>query len=280
MADVSSTFVTQYEGEVHVQYQQGGSRLRNTVRLKSGVVGSTTRFMKIGKGTATQKTRNGAVTPMNVNHAHVEAVLQDWYAPDYVDKLDEFKIQHDERRALAQAGGYAVGRKIDEILIAAALKSLPASQILGSGTAVMTLDNCLDAFALLNEASVPDDGNRFAVVGPQQWNTLLKIEQFANADYVGDGDFAWLRGTESKRWLNTVWMMHTGLEKTGNGASVATKCLMYHKSALGLAESGEGIASEINYIPEKAAFLCNNMISAGAAAIDQEGIVCIHVKNK
>ena len=280
MADISSSFVTQYEGEVHVQYQQGGSRLRNTVRVKPGVVGSSTKFMKIGKGVATQKTRNGAVTPMNVDHAQVEAVLQDWYAPDYVDKLDEFKIQHEERRALAQAGGYAVGRKVDEIIIAAALNTLSAGRILGTGAAVMTLDNCLDAFAMLNEASVPDDGNRFAIVGPQQWNTLLKIEQFANADYVGDGDFAWLKGMESKRWLNTVWMMHTGLEKTGSGASAATKCLMYHKSALGLAEGGSGVISEINYIAEKASFLCNNMISAGAVAIDQEGIVCLHVKNK
>lgn len=280
MADVSSTFITQYEGEVHVQYQEGGSRLRNTVRVKSGVVGSTTKFMKIGKGVATQKTRNGMVTPMNVDHSQVEAVLQDWYAPDYVDKLDEFKIQHDERRALAQAGGYAVGRKIDEIIIAAALKNLPAGHILGTGAALLTLDNCLEAFALLNEAAVPDDGNRFAIVGPQQWNALLKIEQFANADYVGDGDFAWLKGTESKRWLNTVWMMYTGLEKTGSGATAATKCLMYHKSAVGLAENGNGVKSEINYVPEKAAYLCNNMIAAGAVAIDQDGIVCIHVKNK
>lgn len=280
MADISSAFVVQYEAEVHVQYQQGGSRLRNTVRVKDGVVGASTKFTKIGKGVATQKTRHGNVTPMNVNHDQVEAFFQDWYAPDYVDKLDEYKINHDERRVLAQAGGYAVGRKIDEIIIAAALAELPEDRILGTGTSVLTLDDCLDAFALLNEANVPDDGARFAVVGPHQWNALLKIDQFAKADYVGGEEFAWLKGAESKRWLNTVWMMHTGLPKTGAGASAATKCLMYHKTAVGLGENGRGITSEINYVPEKAAFLCNNMISAGAAAIDRDGIVCFHVKNK
>lgn len=280
MADVSAHFVEQYQGEVHVQYQQSGSRLRNTVRLKPGVVGSSTKFMKIGKGVATQKTRGGTVTPMNVDHSQVEAFLQDWYAPDYVDKLDEFKIQHDERRALSQAGGYAVGRKVDEIIIAAALKDLPATQVIGTGVTVLGLDECLEAFARLNEAGAPDDGNRFAVVGPLQWNALLKIKQFAAAEYVGDGDFAWLKGTESKRWLNTVWMMHTGLEKTGSGAATATKCLMYHKTAIGLAENGGGVVSEINYVPEKAAYLCNNMISAGAVAIDQDGIVCLHAKNR
>lgn len=280
MADIAGSFITQYAGEVHVQYQQGGSRLRNTVRVKEGVVGATTKFTKIGKGIATQKTRNGAITPMNVDHAQVEAVLQDWYAPDYVDKLDELKVQHSERRALSQAGGYAVGRKIDEIIIKAALLNLPSGQIMGSGTALLDLDNCLEAFAAMNQASVPDDGERFAIVGPLQWNALLKIEQFANADYVGDEEFAWLKGAESKRWLNTVWMMHTGLPQTGTGASAATRCLMYHRSAIGLAENGQGIFTEVNYVPEKAAWLCNNMISAGAVAIDQEGIVSMHVKNR
>lgn len=280
MADISNSFVVQYAGEVHVQYQQGGSRLRNTVRLKEGVVGASTKFTRIGKGVATQKTRNGQVTPMNVDHSQVEAILQDWYAPDYVDKLDEYKVQHSERRALSQAGGYAVGRKIDEIIITAALNGLPVGQVLGSGAAVLTLDNCLEAFAMMNSASVPDDGDRFAIVGPLQWNALLKIEQFANADYVGDKEFAWLKGAESKRWLNTVWMMHTGLEKTGTGTTAGTKCLMYHRSALGLAENGKGVTTEVNYVPERAAWLCNNMISAGAVAIDQQGIVCMHAKDK
>ena len=34
---------------------------------------------------------------------------------------------------------------------------------------------------------MPDDGQRYAVVGWKQWSELLDIEEFANADYVGDG---------------------------------------------------------------------------------------------
>lgn len=279
MADISSAFVVQYETEVHLAYQQGGSRLRNTVRLKTGVVGASARFTKIGKGVATRKTRNGSVVPMNVEHSRAEAVLQDWYAPDYVDKLDEYKINHDERKALSTSGGYAVGRKIDEIIIAAAQSDLPAGQTIGDGTTVADIDSCLDAFALLNAAEAPDDGQRYAIVGPHQWNALLKIDQFAKSEYVGES-LPWLKGTESKRWLNTVWMLHTGLVRTGSGATAATKCLMYHKTALGLAENGTGISSEINYVPEKAAYLCNNMISAGAVAIDVSGVACMYFKDK
>lgn len=279
MADISSAFVRQYEAEVHVAYQQGGSRLRNSVRVQTGVVGRSTTFTRIGKGQATQKTRKGDVVTMDVDHSQVECLLSDWYAPDYVDKLDEFKIKHDERRVLTQAGAYAVGRKVDDLVISAATSAVTAANTVGTGAAVLGLDNCLEAFALLNEADVPDDGQRYAIIGPRQWNALLKIEQFANSEYVGN-DYAWLKGREAKRWLNIVWMMHNGLTKTGSGATAATKCLLYHKTAVGLGENGSGIKAEINYVPQKVAHLCNNMISCGAVVIDPQGVVCLHVKDK
>lgn len=274
MADVSNVFVTQYQAEVQLAYQRQGSKLRPTVRVKSGIVGATTKFPKIGKGTATQKTRHADVTPMNVDHQMVTCQLEDWYAPDYVDKLDEFKINYDERQVLALSGAYAVGRKVDELLLAAATTGLPAGQIVGTGTAAIDLATIMSAFERINDADVPDDGQRFAWVGPKQWNQLLMIDQFAKSNYVKD-DYPWLKGTEARRWLNTIWQMHTGLPKVGSSIS----CLWYHRSALGLAENSTGILSEINYVPEKVAHLCNNMIGAGSCRIDNTGIVMMNVLN-
>lgn len=278
MADVSNVFVRMYEAEVHVAYQQGGSQLRNTVRVKSGVVGESTTFPIIGKGEAKQKVRHADVEPMNVDHDKVTVSIGDWYAPDYVDKLDEYKIKHDERKALTDSGAYAIGRKVDELIIEATTTA--AASVVGTGASVLNLDAYLEGFALLNEGEVPDDGQRFAIVGPRQWNQLLKIDQFAKASYVGENVYSWLKGREAKKWLNITWMMHTGLTKTGEGAAAATKCLMYHKSAIGLAENGNGITAEINYIPEKVSYLCNNMIACGAGAIDPKGIVVLHGKDK
>ena len=34
---VSESFIKQFEAEVHLCYQQNGSKLRNTVRYKNGV---------------------------------------------------------------------------------------------------------------------------------------------------------------------------------------------------------------------------------------------------
>lgn len=46
---VSESFIKQFEAEVHLCYQQNGSKLRNTVRYKNGVKGSSTVFQKVGK---------------------------------------------------------------------------------------------------------------------------------------------------------------------------------------------------------------------------------------
>ncbi len=51
-------------------------------------------------------------------------------------------------------------------------------------------------------------------------------------------------------------------------------CLAWHKDAVGYAES-MAQKSEVNYIPEKTSFLVSSMFSAGAVAIDDEGIVKI-----
>ena len=44
---IESVFVKQFEADVHTAYQQMGTKLRNTVRSKSNVVGAATTFQKL-----------------------------------------------------------------------------------------------------------------------------------------------------------------------------------------------------------------------------------------
>jgi hypothetical protein len=264
-ADVSDAFIAKYLSEVHEAYQQKGSKLRNCVRLKTGIEGSTAIFQVAGKGSAGLKTRHGNVPLMNVLHSSVTATLQDWYAADYVDKLDELKTNIDERMVQTNAGAFALGRKVDS-LITTVLDS-------GAGTTDTTVTlglsktRILTAFQTLNAADVPDDGNRWAVVGPHQWNELLNLAEFKSSDYVGN-IYPWLNGTESRKWLGINWMMHSGLPAA---AANVTKCFIWHQSAVGLAE-GTDLKLFVDWVPEKAAHLIDHMISAGAVTIDSTGI--------
>ena len=264
---IDQAFIKQFEREVHEAYQRMGSKLRNTVRSKNNIKGATTVFQKVGKGTASTKSTHGIVPVMNLEHSNVEAVLQDYYAGDWVDKLDELKTNIDERGVIANAGAYALGRKTDELIINA-LDS--ATNTVNDNTTGLTRDKVLEAFELLGEADVPDDGQRTAIVGWKQWSELLAINEFSSTDYVGSDELPW-RGTQAKRWLGTLWIPHSGLPIDANGVR---SCFWYHKTAIGHA-SGADVQTDITWHGDRAAHFVNNMMSQGAVLVDGAGIVVL-----
>ena len=266
---IDASFIKHFQAEVHNAYQQQGSKLKKTVRFKDNITGTSTTFQVIGAQTANQKSsRNAQLTPAAVTHAPVECTLSDWYAGQWVDKMDELKVGHDERQVLATAGAYALGRKTDALIITA-LSS--ASQTAGTSSEALTKERILSAFQTLNTNEVPDDGERFALVGPAQWNQLLSMEEFSNANYVGN-EHPMLSGSESRKWMGINWIMHTGLPTDGSGSSATTTCFIYHKSAVGLA-AGQDITTDITWHGDYAAHYVNNMMSQGACLIDPKGVV-------
>lgn len=267
---ISQAFIKQYEADVHIAYQRMGAKLRNTVRSKTSTTGAATVFQKAGTGTAATKSRHGMVPVMNIEHTQVECGLEDYYAGDWLDKLDEIKTNVDERQTLVDAGAYALGRKTDEMILAAAAG---ATKSVGDYANGLTKPILLAAFESLNAADVPDDGQRFGVVGPHQWNELLNIDEFASSDFASDA-FPWLKGTESRKWLGITWMMHTGLPATG----AQRDCFLWHKTAIGHAIGAE-VQSDITWHGDRAAFFVNNMMSQGAVLIDASGVIKIKVSD-
>lgn len=263
---VTQAFTKQFEREVHEAYQRMGSKLRNTVRTKNNVQGASTVFQKVGKGTASTKARHGAVPVMNLDHTPVECTLYDFYAGDWVDKLDELKTNLDERQIIANAGAYALGRKTDELIIRELDKS---TNYAGAADDGLTKVKVLEAFETLGAADVPDDGQRYAIIGWKQWSQLLGIEEFATSDYVGADELPW-RGTQAKRWLGTLWMPHSGLSRSGS----ARLCHWFHKTAVGHA-AGADVKTDISWHGDRASHFVNNMMSQGACLIDTTGVVTL-----
>lgn len=263
---ISQAFIKQFEAEVFQAYQRMGSKLRGAVRNKSGVIGSSTVFQKVGKGVASTKSRHGNVPVMNIDHSTVEVTLADYYAGDWVDKLDELKTNVDERQVIANAGAYALGRKTDDMIISALAGTTTEVVV---GVTGMTLAKIQSAMELLGAADVPDDGERYAVVGWRQWSELLALKEFSSADYVGPDELPF-RNTQAKRWLGTTWIPHAALPL----ATTTRSCFWFHKSAVGHA-SGADVQTDITWHGDKASHFVNNMMSQGAGLIETTGVVAI-----
>ena len=197
---IDTAFIKQFESEVHIAYQRMGSKLRGTVRTAGNVAGSVVRFQKIGTGSASTKSRNGNITPMELTHTTVEATMADHYAAEYIDKLDELKTNIDERQAVATSAAAALGRKTDEILYTAMDAGANSTQIHDTSSALEKAD-LLSLFETFGSANIPEDGNRYLAMHPKGYADLFLINEFASSDFVGEQNLPFAGGMTMKEFL-------------------------------------------------------------------------------
>jgi hypothetical protein len=270
-ASISTAFVAQFDAEVKQAYQAAG-KLFGTVRTKTGVVGSTHRFPKLGKGLAQPRIPQTDVIPMNVQHSNVTATLEDWSAPEYSDIYDLQKINFDERKELKMAIASAMGRRMDQLVIDALDAGASATQVddnIGGTNSNLNTAKLRRAKRLLDAAGVPAT-DRYFVHSAIGLEGLLGTTEATSSDY---NSVKALVSGEVDTWLGFKFIMIE--DRVEGGISVASnirKNFAFHKQALGLAV-GIDMRTEMNYIPEKTSWLINGMFSAGAIGIDSDGII-------
>lgn len=263
--EISDAFIKQYESDVHVAYQRQGSKLRSMVRTKNGIVGTSTTFQKVGTGEAVQKARHAELATMNITHDPVECTLGDWYAGDYIDKLDELKTNIDERMVAASSAAYALGRKTDS-LITTAMDAATSAQTEG-GTARLTTTKIKVVHKSFGNADVPYDNERYWAVASAGWQDLLGITEFSSQDYVGQDQLPYKMGMTAKRWYSFLFFEFSGLPVATN----IRKTWAWHRRCIGHA-IGSDVKSEINYVPTRVAHLATSFMSQGAIIIDNIGL--------
>jgi hypothetical protein len=258
---IDQAFIKQFESEVHMAYQRMGSKLRNTVR-STNVTGSTARFQVIGKGTASTKTRNGDVSTMELAHTNVEATMADYYAAEYIDKLDELKININERQAVAQSAAAALGRQTDALIVAAMDAGANSTQIADTTGALGKAD-LLTLFQTFGAEDIPEDGQRYLAMSPAGFADLFNINEFASSDYVGPQSLPFAGGMTMKEFL--------GFKIFSTSAVAGGKNFAYHARAVGIGINSD-VQTEVNYVPQKVAHLATSMMSMGSVVIDDDGV--------
>jgi len=271
MSTLSPAFITLFDAEVKQAYQ-AKAQLVGAVRQRRGVEGSTVKFPKVGKGVATVRVPQSDVTPLNVAFSQVTATLQDWNAAEYSDIFNQAKVNFDERQELVQVVANAIGRRQDQIILDALAASSTGNVVdenEGGTDTGLNVAKLRAAKKLLDKNNVPMD-NRHIVIHANSLASILGETSVTSAD------FNTVRALVSGE-LNTFlgFTFHTIGDRAEGGLPIASaerKLWAFHRDAIGYAE---GIAprTEINYIPEKTSFLVNAVFSAGAIAIDAEGIV-------
>ena len=271
---LSNAFVTLFDAEVKQAYQ-GKAQLVGAVRARRGVEGSTVKFPKVGRGVATPRIAQTDVTPLNVGFSQVTLTLADWNAAEYSDIFSQAKVNFDERQELVQVVATAMGRRQDQMILdalAASSTALTVGNDIGDTDSNLNVAKLREAKRLMDKNNVPMD-NRHIVIHANGLSSLLSETSVTSSDF--NTVKALVQGD-----INTClgFQFHVLGDRSEGGLAIDGSndrtCFAFHRDSLGYGE-GIGMRTEINYIPEKTSWLVNEVFSAGAIAIDAEGIVSI-----
>lgn len=270
--NISTVFISMFDAEVKQTYQ-GNMKLYDTVRVKTGVVGSTYNFPRIGKGLATPRIPQADVTPINVSYTQNTATLTDWNAPEYTDIFNQAKVNFDDRRELVEVVSYAIGRRMDQLIINE-LATGAGNTVSEPGSAVgLVTAKVLEAKYYLDKEGVPME-DRFFVTSAKGLQQLLGTTEATSTDY---NSVRALVNGEIDTWVGFKWIVIEDRDEGGLPLSTYTRsCFAYHKASLGLAV-GMDMRTEIDWVPEKTSWLVNAMFSAGAKTIEGNGIVEVEI---
>lgn len=269
--------VAQFDSEVKHAYQ-GMGKLRGTVRVRTGVVGSTHRFPKVGKGQATQRIPQTDVVPMNIAHTKVTATITDWIAAEYTDIFDQQKVNYQERALLAHIIAGGITRREDQMIIDAldaSSTSLTVADTIG-GNDGMNVTKLRRAKRLLDQGGVPSTDRHFV-------HSSIALEQMLGLTPATSADFASVKALVQGEMNTFMGFSFCSIEdRDEGGLPLATNnrtCFAYHGGAMGAAGLAVGLdfRTEVNYIPEKTSWLAAGLFAAGAIAIDDNGIVDVDV---
>ena len=271
---LSNAFVTLFDAEVKQAYQ-GKAQLVGAVRARRGVEGSTVKFPKVGRGVATPRIAQTDVTPLNVGFSQVTLTLADWNAAEYSDIFSQAKVNFDERQELVQVVATAMGRRQDQMILdalAASGTSLTVANSIGGAASNMNVAKLRESKRLMDASNVPMD-NRHVILHANGLASLLSETAVTSSDF--NSVKALVQG-EVNTFLG--FQFHTIGDRTEGGLAIDGSsdrtCFAFRRDAIGYGE-GLGMRTEINYIAEKTSWLVNEVFSAGAVAIDAEGVVSI-----
>lgn len=269
---ISNAFVQMFDAEVKQAYQ-GARSLAGVTRERTNVEGSQVKFPKIGKGTATIRVPQTDVTPLNVSYSQVTATMSDYIAAEYSDIFNQQKVNFDERRELVEVVSGAIGRRMDQLVIDAlnaSSTSLTVATGIGGATTNLNIEKLIETKKLMDANNVPAEG-RTMVIHANNLAGLLGETEIQSVDF---NTVKALVSGDVDTFMGFKFVTLGDRDEGGLPLPSTRTCFAFHRDAVGMG-IGMNQRSEINYVAEKTSFLVSSMFSAGAIAIDDEGIVKI-----
>ena len=283
MYTIDAALVKQFGANIEILSQQKGSKLRNTVRLRPGVVGETTYIDQIGKTAAVLRTtRHGDTPTVDTEYQRRKIDMLDYDWGDYIDKADQRKMLADPTSEYVMNASYALGRALDDEIITRAFATayigkeggstvdFPTStNVVAVGASGLTVNKLLSAKKILDNNDVDTDEPRYIALTGTQLQDLLKEDKVTNADYAAIR--ALVRGDVNTFLGFTFILISTSLLDTDSDSYRRVIC--WAKNGLGLAIAQDIVTDVSIDIKKNMATLVQAHIGCGASRLDEDKVI-------
>lgn len=192
---ITTAFVQQFSSNVQLLSQQMGSRLRGMVS-EEAVTGEKAFFDQVGAAAAVKRTTRHGDTPLvETPHSRRMVTMDSYEWADLIDDSDKVRMLIDPTSAYARTAAAAIGRAMDDAIIAAALgaaktgksgttsTSFLSSNVIPGGSVDMTIEKLIKAKSLLDQSDVDPSIPRYICVSPRQIEALLNTTAVTSSDF-------------------------------------------------------------------------------------------------
>ena len=300
---ITEAFVQQYKSNIFHLSQQKGSRLRGAVRSEMQN-GKRQFFERLGQTAAILKTSRHMDTPqIDSAHSRRAVSLQDYIWADLIDDEDKIRLLIDPASPYSQAAMWAMGRAMDDLLIAAmrgdaysgeagtTTVALPASQkVLAAADGALGTPTHLNIDTLRRVKKVFDSNDidesipRYFAITSTQLSDLLGETETTSADFAsvkalvqGQLDtfmgFKFIR-IERLPAVDATYNTSTGAVDSGSGSlASARRCLAWAGDGVVLAIGNDMEAKIEKRADKNYATQVFARMSIGATRIEEAKVV-------
>ena len=193
---ITTAFVSQFSSNIQMLSQQMGSLLRNAVDVET-VTGEKAFFDQVGSAAAVLRTSRHADTPLiETPHSRRMVTMSDYEYADLIDDQDKVRLLVDPTSTYSRAAAAAMGRAMDDAIIAAALGTAltgkdgststsfaTSTNQIAAGATGLTLAKLISAKEILDAGDVDPSIPRYIVVSPKQITNLLNSTTVTSSDF-------------------------------------------------------------------------------------------------
>jgi hypothetical protein len=280
---IDKVYIQTFERNVRHLAQQSETRLRRFVTEKA-TDGQKHNWERLGSGEASLKASARVATPTSdLPWSRRVSLAQTFHMGETVEQEDVVQMLVDPNSNVSAAIANGMKRKVDDILITAATgtalngdgstSAFPAGQLVGDGTAPISIDNILEVQEKFYKNDIDPDEPKVMVISPTVQRKLMSLMEVTSGDYQNSKALATGMLPD---WMGFTWVVSNRLLVPAAGQ---ISCLAFTKRALGF-QVNRDITARVAEDPSLSfAWRIYAMMTMGAVRTEDEHIVHLKVKN-